>query len=273
MSIPRPLAHRLHRLHESQERTETENLLAAGIGPRMGVSTRSWPNDLWSVRSSQAPRHQPGNQVIGLTKDHLHQLGDLTAWFDEVNAHLHLRWPAADVRAVSERLAEAGLRAHEVEAWMASPLDALEVEGPPHAIGLVENETDLRDWTTAFWQGWAIDDPAMREVAAGAMATWPGPSNWRRYVARVDGEAAGEALLVLFGEVAYLAEASTVPRFRRRGIQRSLIARRLADARRAGATVVFGGVEYGDASWSNMRAMGLREASVTVTFRRPPSTQ
>ncbi|MEO0605622.1 MAG: GNAT family N-acetyltransferase [Myxococcota bacterium] len=270
MDIPSTLAGRLHRLHEAQERTETENLLAAGIGPRMGVSTRDWPNGPWSVRSAEAPRHAPGNQVMGLTADHLDALPELGAWFDEVGAHLHLRWPAAEVRSVSERFAAEGLIAHEVEAWMAAPLDGLDVRAAVHDIRLVGSPSHLQDWITAFWGGWAIVDPAMREVAAGAMGPWPGPARWRRYVAYVAGEPAGEALLVLFDDAAYLAEASTVPRFRRQGIQRALIARRLADARREGASVVFGGVEYGDASWSNMRAMGLREASVTVTFRRPP---
>ena len=170
---------------------------------------------------------------------------------------------------MSEALSNAGFRAHEVEAWMAAPLADIAVDAPAHDIVEVDSPEVLQDWVAAFWAGWGIGDPTLREVAAGAMAPWPAPATWRRYLARAEGVPAGEALLVQFDDVAYLAEASTVPAFRRRGIQRALIARRLADARSAGATVVFGGVEYGDASWSNMRAMGLSEASVTVTFKRP----
>ena len=59
-----------------------------------------------------------------------------------------------------------------------------------------------------------------------------------------------------------------MPRFRRQGIQRALIARRIADARAEGATTVFGAVQYGDQSWANMRALGLREAFLTLSFKR-----
>jgi len=267
MSVPDDLAARLHRLHEAQERTETGNLVAAGLGERMGVQIREWPDGRWAVRSAGAPRHQPGNQITGLTAEHLDELPSIVGWFREVGATLHLRWPAAQVGAVGARLASLQLYAHEVEAWMAAPLDDIRVPAAPHDIVEVGSPAELADWTTAFVAGWGIDDPAMREVAAGAMAPWPAPAGWRRYLARVDGRPAGEALLVMFDDVAYLAEASTAPPFRRRGIQRALIARRVDDARAAGARYVFGGVGYGDASWSNMRAMGLREASITVTFR------
>jgi GNAT superfamily N-acetyltransferase len=133
----------------------------------------------------------------------------------------------------------------------------------------VATEAELESWLSAFVAGWDVIDPDLQRVGRAAMGAWPGPPEWRRYLARVDGEPAGEALLTLFGDVAYLAEASTVPAYRRRGIQRALIAHRLEAAREAGATTVFGAVRYGDASWSNMRAMGLREEFLTLRLKRP----
>lgn len=161
-----------------------------------------------------------------------------------------------------------GLVAHELEAWMANTIDALDVDAAPHDIARVEDAEQLEDWLRAFIGGWSIDRPELQRIVRAAMGPWPGPNAWRRYVAYVDGEPAGEALLTLFGEAAYLAEASTVPRFRRRGIQRALIAHRLAEARAVGATTVFSAVRYGDRSWSNMRAMGLREAFLSLSFKR-----
>ncbi|MEL6346631.1 MAG: GNAT family N-acetyltransferase [Myxococcota bacterium] len=271
MSVSRELARRLYRLHEAQERMEIENLLTAGAHPALGVTLREWSDGMWAVRSRGAPNHQPGNVVCGITEETLERLPEVIDWYQKAGTTLHLNWPAESVSTVQNEFARRGLVAAEVLGWMAAPLDALSVEGPPHDIVLVSDPETLSAWMGAFCAGWKITDPGMQAVVASTMGPWPGPPSWRRYLARIDGAPAGEALLVLFGEVAYLAEASTVPRFRRRGVQRALIARRLADARASGASVVFGGVEYGDASWSNMRAMGLREAHITVTFKRPAS--
>ena len=80
------------------------------------------------------------------------------------------------------------------------------------------------------------------------------------------------AILSWFDDVAYLAEACTIPSYRRRGVQRALIAGRLADATELGCRAVFSAVRYGDPSWANMRGRGLREANMTVAFRRAPAT-
>lgn len=270
MSIERELAARLPGLHESQERTETRNLLDAGLGEALGVQTRAWEGGLWSVRCRTAPDHEPGNQIMGLTEGTLERLPELVAWFDEAGCSPGFRWPGTAIGPeLGARLHGLGLHVNELEAWMAAPLDTLDlVEGGGHDVIEVRSEAELDAWVQAFFGGWQLEDPDKQRVARAAMAPWPGPASWRRYVARIDGEPAGEALLVLFDDVAYLAEAATVPRFRRRGIQRALIARRLADARAAGASTVFGGVVYGDRSWANMRANGLREAFLTVSFRR-----
>ncbi len=270
MTIPRELAARLPGLHERQEQLEAENLLAAGLGEELGVSTTSWDDGLWGVRTMGAPNHRPGNQLIGVTPDHLEVLPERIAWLADAGCGVHLRWPGPAVsHSVGAALAAMGLVAHELEAWMASPVDGLEVEAPTHHIERVDDADAVDDWMRAFIGGWAITKPELQRIVRAAMGPWPGPSQWRRYVAYVDGEPAGDSLLTLFGDVAYLAEASTVPRFRRRGIQRAMIAHRLAEARAAGATTIFSAVQYGDRSWSNMRAMGLREAYLTLSFRRP----
>ena len=52
-------------------------------------------------------------------------------------------------------------------------------------------------------------------------------------------------------------------------LARGKVARRIEDARALGAHTVFGAVQYGDQSWANMRALGLREAFMTLRDRRP----
>lgn len=263
--IPRDLAARLPRVHEWQEQQEARNVLAARLGPELGVEARDWGDGLWSVRCAAYPNHGPGNQLTGFTVRHVDQLDAVAAWFDEAGCSMRVR---VDGPAVDDALGPRGFVVHELEAWMAAPIEALDIDAPDHDVREVRDEAALADFTSAFALGWGITDPQVRKMVAGAMSPWPAPAAWRRYVAYVDEQPAGEALLVQDGALAYLAEAATAPAFRRRGVQRALIARRVADARAAGAAVVFGAVQYGDQSWANMRALGLREAFLTVTFKR-----
>ncbi len=268
--ISRSLAARLPRVHEWQEQQEAHNVLGAGLGDELGVATLDWGDGLWSVRCAAHPNHPPGNQLIGVEATHLDRLGPVLAWFDQVDCAVHLRLPGPALDgAPGPKLAALGFAAHELEAWMAAPLQGLRLDAAPHDIRPVTDRSGLDDFSAAFVAGWGIADPQVQRMARGAMCPWPGPAPWRRYVAYVDGQPAGEALLVLDGELAYLAEAATAPAFRRQGIQRALIARRAADARAAGATVLFGAVRYGDQSWANMQALGLGEAFLTVSFKRP----
>lgn len=258
-------------VHEQQERLETGNILAAGLGEALGIATRDWGDGLHSVRCASVPAHQPGNQITGVHPRHLARLPELLEWFDAVGANTFLRWPGPAVdHASGQALAALGFGVHELEAWLSAPIDAVHVDAAAHDIRELAGPDDVAAFAEAFLGGWGVRDPELRRVALAAMAPWPGPAAWRRYTAFVDGVPAGEAVLAHFGEVAYLAEAATVPAFRRRGIQRALIARRIADARAAGATTVFGAVQYGDQSWANMRALGLREAFLTLSFRRLP---
>lgn len=281
MSIDRALAARLPALHEQQERQETANVLASDQAAAMGVTSRDWGDGLWSVRCGRAPHHEPGNQITGVTVDALDRLVAILPWFDEAGCACHVRLPGPVLEAkLGARMAGLGFVAHELEAWMAAPVATVEAaarsmrraDGPRPDIRPVTSARDVEAFLAALWVGWSIEGEARRAIAGAAMGPFPGPPWWRRYVAFVDGRPAAEAVMALFEEgVAYLADAATVPAFRKRGLQRALIARRAEDARAAGAEHLFGAVQYGDASWANMRALGLTEAYMTLRFRRPPA--
>jgi ribosomal protein S18 acetylase RimI-like enzyme len=270
MSIPRELAASLPRFHERQERQESLNVVAAGLGPEVGVEMHDWGDGLWSVRCGEAPGHVPGNQIVGFEPGLVDRLPELLAWFDDAACSVRIRLPGPSVdRELGARLAGLGFALHELEAWMAAPLDGLVIPSRPHDLREVDAPAAMQHFRDAFCAGWAITSADTRRIALAAMAPEPAPTGWRHYVGHVDGAPAAQALLVHHGEVAYLAQAATDPRFRRQGLQRALIARRAADAHAAGATVLFSAVRYGDQSWGNMRALGLREEFLTVTLRRP----
>ncbi len=276
--LPTSVAARLPGLHETQEQREGRNVIAAAASD-FGVSEKDWGDGLWAIRTATSPKHGPGNQLTGLTAldltpERLHGiLTEVVPWFDEVGSGCRVRLLAAELdEDLGRTLASAGFVVEEVEAWMAAPLDALEVDGPTIDIRVADDRSSLDDFMQAFCAGWKVTTAQGRAIASAALTPIPGPSFWRRYVAYLDGQPAGEAMLAWFDDVAYLAEAATSPAHRRRGVQRALIARRLADARALDCEYVFSQVQYGDASWANMRGRGLREANMTVAFRRPPKS-
>lgn len=271
MPIDPALAARLPALHEAEEAHEIANVLAAGLGPALGIDTRA-VGDVRGIRCASLPKHHPANQLTGLAPEALHDLGDWLGWYDDVGAWLHVRVPGPAVEPeLGAALHAQGFRSHELEAWLAADLASFDVQATDHDIRPLDGPDTAEDFATAFLGGWGVTDPDKGRVATAAMAAWPGPSPWRRYVAYVDGVPAAQAVMHLEDGIAYLAEAATVPAYRKRGLQRALIARRAADAKAEGATVIFGGVVYGDASWANMKALGLREAMLSLTYRRPPS--
>ena len=74
-------------------------------------------------------------------------------------------------------------------------------------------------------------------------------------------------MLTLDDDVGYLANASTLPAFRRRGVQGALIAARIADARAAGCEAVCSQAEFGSASQRNLERAGLSVAYTKAVWR------
>ena len=87
------------------------------------------------------------------------------------------------------------------------------------------------------------------------------------YLARVDGEDAGAGVLFFHGGDAALANASTLERFRRRGVQTALVAKRLGVAAEAGAGLITGLTTFGSDSQRNMERAGLRMAYTKTVWR------
>ena len=87
------------------------------------------------------------------------------------------------------------------------------------------------------------------------------------YAASVDGHDAAVGVLSVRDGIGYLANASTVERFRRRGCQTALVARRIADAASAGCELVTALTEFGSASQRTLERCGLRLAYTKTVWR------
>src|SRR5262249_16640592 len=92
---------------------------------------------------------------------------------------------------------------------------------------------------------------------------------WPLFLARVDGRPAAEGILYVKDGVGYLADASCDPAHRRRGLHAALLARRIAEAARAGADVVCSGAAYLRTTPRNMERGGRRILFNSRTWTEP----
>jgi len=135
-----------------------------------------------------------------------------------------------------------------------------DVAAPPDignvVLEQVTNAATMDAFLDAYIAGWAIPDgPGFkRNVSTG----WLNRPGWSLFVACVDGKPAAEGILYVKDGVGYLADASCDPNYRRRGLQAALLARRITDARHAGASLVCSGAAYLSTSHRNMERAGLR---------------
>lgn len=90
------------------------------------------------------------------------------------------------------------------------------------------------------------------------------------FLARVDGEPAGGAVGAIMQEagIAALFGTATLPEFRRRGVQTSLINRRLWEAAKAGCEYAVVSTLPGSGSQRNMERMGFRVAYTKLVMVR-----
>lgn len=124
----------------------------------------------------------------------------------------------------------------------------------------VHEEPDADAWASLSVRGFG---PGSAEIMR-IVAHFPGT---RRFVATVNGHAAGSGALGMRGDVAALYGMSTLPEARNQGVQAALIAARLHAA--AGATLATVFTTPGTGSERNAARAGFRLGGMRLTFTRP----
>jgi GNAT superfamily N-acetyltransferase len=163
-------------------------------------------------------------------------------------------------------LTDRGYRLHGFENVLGLPLDR-ETYGPKVSGVAVETVTQagFPTWidiaVEAFMNldgtGSVPPDALPRDRLREILEEMMGVPGFIRYLARVDGEAVGEAAMRIDGDLAQLAGAGTLPHARGRGVQNALLQRRLADARAAGCTLAVVTTAPGTRSQENVMRRGF----------------
>lgn len=118
---------------------------------------------------------------------------------------------------------------------------------------------DIDTFAAVHLEGFDVPEAARPEGRLNLLhwATEPG---WLLYLAEVDKGPAGEAVLQIANGIGYLANASTIPSKRRRGVQGALLRARIVDAAFAGCQMIASQTVFGSASARNIERAGLRFA-------------
>jgi len=223
-------------------------------GNPVGISWR-WIDDTAVALMSYLPAF---SRVVGLRADHEHHIDPLVRWYREHDVKPTFELVPGHYEAgLGRELARHGFLQSGFHASLVASLPA---PGPTTAAHIVEHVTTrsmMEDYLEAYVAGWRIpseDQPVFKNN----VRPWLDQPGWSLYVVRIDGTPAAAATLFMHDRVGYLADATTAPSFRGRGLQLALLRRRMADALQAHADMVFSGAAPFSTSHRNMERVGLR---------------
>jgi GNAT superfamily N-acetyltransferase len=174
--------------------------------------------------------------------------------------------PLAD-RSLLELLAPRGYRITEFNSVLIRRVSEVEPTEPSPGITVERvNAATVQLWDRVIAQGFAEFGPLPENLFA-AFASLP---DNLCFLARVDGEPAGGAAGAIMAEagIAALFGTATLPEFRRRGVQASLIHRRLSEASRQGCEYAVVSTLPGSGSQRNMERRGFRIAYTKLVLVR-----
>ncbi|MBI2220186.1 MAG: GNAT family N-acetyltransferase [Acidobacteria bacterium] len=211
----------------------------------------------------------PVNKVIGLGLDADLDLAALARiereWRDR-GEPLRIEMSVLADPSLGSALTDRGYRLHGFENVLGLPLDRT-LPGPDISAVAVEIVTagECPTWidiaVDAFMNldgtGSVPPDALPRERLRAVLEQMMGVPGFIRYLARMEGEAVGQAAMRIDGDLAQIAGAGTLPRARGRGVQKALLHRRLADARAAGCTLAVVTTAPGTRSQDNVMRRGF----------------
>lgn len=183
--------------------------------------------------------------------------------------------PYADA-ALLDALSAAGFVVRVVENILFRPLDRSErFEGPSPPQGLEirivppDDESRVRDCARVVAEGFAATGATARDEDVDLWVRCSRHPRTRLVAAYLQGRCVGAGSIEVSGEVAALFGASVLAAFRRRGIQRTLIAARLALAAGEGARVATIGARPRVPTERNVRRIGFQVAYTKMIMVRP----
>ena len=198
------------------------------------------------------------SRVVGLRAGHERHIEPLVQWYREHGIKPTFEMvPGMHGSSLGRELARLGFYQSGFHASLIGEPVPAALDDSEGCIEPVITTEGMEDYLDAYVAGWGIAEGDHAQFKSN-VRPWLDQGGWTLYVARVNGRPAAAATLYMHGRVGYLADATTDPAFRRRGLQVALLRRRMGDACTAGANLVFSGAEPFSTSHRNMERAGLR---------------
>ena len=126
---------------------------------------------------------------------------------------------------------------------------------------------ELELWTFTVAQGFSENLPVTQQIL-DVMRMFAMAKDTECYLARIEGRVVGGATLALRGKIAGLFGASTLPEFRKRGVQTALLHARLERAEQVGCELAVSLALPGSISQRNITRQGFQTLYTRVKFER-----
>lgn len=158
----------------------------------------------------------------------------------------------------------------EVSNVMYQPVERMAppTEAPANIELRLIGEADADRWSEVSARGWSQEHPEFEDFLRifGKVLVYRQGSAC--FLAEIDGQSAAAGALAIHEGVALFAGASTVPEFRRRGLQAALLAARLRYAREQGCDLCMMVAEPGSESQRNAQRQGFLIAYTRTKWRK-----
>jgi GNAT superfamily N-acetyltransferase len=197
-------------------------------------------------------------RVVGLRAGHEHHVEGLMQWYGARGIKPTFEMVPGHFQAsLGRELVRVGLFQSGFHASLIGLVGTFRPAADQEEVEQVATAAVLEEFLEAYAAGWGIPVKDRNQFKAN-VRPWLGQPGWLLYVARCKGIPAAAAILYLHDRIGYLADAATDPTYRRRGLQRALLERRIGDAGASGAEIVFSGAAPFSTSHRNMERVGLR---------------
>jgi GNAT superfamily N-acetyltransferase len=203
------------------------------------------------------------NRVSGLWPEDADQVEAIAAWYRGLGVRGWFELaPCSGFQRLAAALADADAAQIGFHARLWGPARD---PGPDESAVRIEESPDPVVFADVLLRGHEVPEAA--RVTDRPAFEHGGVPGWHLYLASVGESPAGAAALAIDDGIGYLANASTLPELRRRGVQTALIARRLSDAAAAGCELVSSGTDFGTPSQRNLERAGLQVAYTKAVWR------
>jgi ribosomal protein S18 acetylase RimI-like enzyme len=223
-------------------------------GNPVGIAYRRAGKNGWALFA----RHLPVpsfNAVIGLGAGDTAEIEAILRWYRDKGGELQFEIvPGLEDDALLRELSRRGYHHSGFHVSMiARPGEAVEPD-PALDIERVKDGATFEVFLDAYIAGRALPDG---EGFKRNVRPWLVQPGWSLFLGRLDGKPAAAAILYLRDGFGYLADATTDPVFRGRGLQTALLAHRMRHAAELGASHVCSGASFLSSSHRNMVRAGM----------------